>query len=187
MSLQKLRLALEIRGVRPAQLPPELLKIMQDYNIVHSTDISRGEMPAYQSDILYSRLFGKGRHNVYQPTDEELSEIDTKASSGKSEKIVMSFHFVRMYKDAARLKTYKQTGKFPMVTSSTGLTSVEEILREDARFPSTKQELIRSQGWKIVDLTETERIHVADLLEKLPEATYNNLGEVADRLEPLMR
>lgn len=187
VSLQKLRLALEIRGVRPPQLPPELMKTMQDYNIVHSTDISRGEMPAYESDILYSRLFGKGRHNVYQPTDEELSEIDTKASSGKSEKIVMSFHFVRMYKDAARLKTYKQTGKFPMVTSSTGLTSVEEILREDARFPSTKQELICSQGWKIVDLTETERIRVADLLEKLPEATYNNLGEVADRLKPMMR
>jgi uncharacterized protein YecE (DUF72 family) len=185
--LQKLRLALEIRGVRSSQLPPELLKTMREYNIVHCTDLSRGEMPAYESDILYTRLFGKGKHNVYQPTDEELSEIDNEASSGKSEKIAMSFHFVRMYKDAARLKTYKQSGKFPMVTRSTGLASLGEVLSEDARFPSTKQELIRSQGWKIFDLTETERIHVSDLLEKLPEAIYDNLGEVVDRLKRVMR
>jgi uncharacterized protein YecE (DUF72 family) len=187
VSLRKLRLALEIRGVRSSQLPPELLKTMQEYNIVHCTDLSRAEMPAYESDMLYTRLFGKGKHNVYQPTDEELVEIDKKASSGKSEKIVMSFHFVRMYKDAARLKTYKQTGQFPMVTRSTGLDSLEEVLSEDARFPSTKQELIRSQGWKIFDLTETKRIRVENLLEKLPEATYNDLDEVADRLERVMR
>jgi uncharacterized protein YecE (DUF72 family) len=187
VNLQKLRLALEIRGARSSQMPSELLKTMQDYNVVHCTDISKGEMPAYETDILYTRLFGRGKHNVYQPTDRELLEIDNRASSGKSEKIVMSFHFVRMYKDAARLKTYKQTGKFPMVTRSTGLASLEEVLGEDARFPSTKQELIRNQGWKILDLTETERIHVEDLLEKLPEAIYNNLGEVTDRLKPMMR
>ena len=187
LSLQKLRLALEIRGARSSQLPSQLLKIMQEYNIVHCTDLSRDEMPAYESDILYTRLFGKGKHNVYQPTDEELSEIDKKASGGKSEKIVMSFHFVRMYKDAARLKTYKQTGKFPMVTRSTGLDSLEEVLGEDARFPSTKQDLIHSQGWKILDLTKSERVRAGDLLEKLPEATYNNLGEVAHGLERMMR
>lgn len=187
MSLQQLRLALEIRGVTSSQLPSELLKTMQDYNIVHCTDLSTGEMPAYESDILYTRLFGRGRYNVYQPTDGELQEIDNRAVGGKSEKTVMSFHFVKMYKDAARLKTYKQTGKFPMVTRSTGLASLEEVLGEDARFPSTKQELIRNQGWKILNLTETERIRVGDVLEKLPEATYHNLGEVADRLRPMMR
>jgi uncharacterized protein YecE (DUF72 family) len=187
VNLQKLRLALEVRGTRSMQLPSELLKTMQDYNIVHCTDLSSGEMPAYESDILYTRLFGKGQHNVYQPIDEELLEIDKKASSGKSEKIVMSFHFVRMYKDAARLKTYKQSGKFPSITRSTGLASLEEVLSEDARFPSTKQELIRSQGWKIFDLTETERIHVGDLLERLPEGTYDNLSEIVDRLKPVER
>jgi uncharacterized protein YecE (DUF72 family) len=85
VSLQKLRLALEIRGVRSSQLPSELLKTMQDYSIVHCTDLSKGEMPAYESDILYTRLFGRGKHNVYQPTDGELSEIDNRASGGKSE------------------------------------------------------------------------------------------------------
>jgi hypothetical protein len=139
-------------------------------------------MPAYESDILYTRLFGKGKHNVYQPTDNELAEIDNKASSSKSDKIVMSFHFVRMYKDAARLKSYKQTGKFPMVTKSTGITSLGEVLNEDAEFPSTKQELISHQGWKIFDMTKTEKARVYDLLQRLPEGKYNSVSEVLDKL-----
>lgn len=187
LNLQKLRLAVEIRGKESSHLPPELLKTMQEFNIIHCVDISRGEMPAYESDTLYARLFGKGEHNVYQPTDGELSEINNKTSLGKSEKIVMSFHFVRMYKDGARFKMYKETGKFPAVTRSTGLASLEEVLSEDARFPSTRQELIRSQGWKIFDFNETERVHAGEALEKLPEQTYNNLGEVVDRLKPVMR
>jgi uncharacterized protein YecE (DUF72 family) len=187
INLQKLRLALEIRGAKSQQLPPKLLKTMQEYDVIHCTDLSRAEKPAYESDMLYTRLFGLGKHNVYQPTDDELVEIDRMASGGKSEKIVMSFHFVKMYKDAARFKTYKQTGQFPMITKSTGLDSLEDIMGEDAIFPSTKQELIRSQGWKIFDLTETERIRLMDLLEKLPEAIYNDLGEVVDGLEYVMR
>ena len=186
VSLQKLRLAFEIRGARSSQPLPELLKIMQENNIIHCTDLSRAETPAYESDILYTRLFGMGKHNVYQPTDNELIEIDKKASGERSEKIVMSFHFVKMYKDAARFKTYQKTGQFPMVTRSTGLDSLEEVMSEDAKFPSTKQELIRSQGWKIFDLTETQRVRSEDLLEKLPEATYNDLSEVVDGLEHVM-
>jgi len=186
ISLQKFRLALGTRGPNSPKLPPELLKIMQEYNIVHSTDLSRAEMPAYESDILYTRLFGRGKHNVYQPTDNELAEIDKLASGGKSEKIIMSFHFVRMYKDAARFKTYKQTGQFPMVTRSTGLASLEEVMSEDARFPSTKHELIQSQGWKVFDMTESERTRLADLLEKLPEGTYSDLGEVVDGLKDMV-
>lgn len=187
VNLSELRLALEIRAAKPPNLPPDLLKTMQDHNLVHAVDLSKGETPAYESDILYTRLFGKGKHNVYQPTDEELTYIDTKASSAKSEKVVMSFHFVRMYKDAARLKTYKQTGKFPNITRSTGLSSLEEVLREDAKFPTIKQELIRSQGWKLFDLTKTEKAHAEDLLQKLPERTYNDINEITGTLQSVVR
>jgi hypothetical protein len=164
-------------------LPPELLKIMQDKDIVHSVDLSKGEEPAYESDLLYTRLFGKGRHNIYQPTDEELVEIDRRALGSKSQKVAMSFHFVRMYKDAVRLKKYKQTGKFPMIMRSTGISSLEEVLREDAEFPSTKQQLIRKQGWKLFDMTEKVRVHAEEALQKLPEGTYNNIAEVIDNLK----
>lgn len=186
-NLGRLRLALEIRGAQSSKLPSDLLRTMRDYNVIHSVDLSKGEMPAYESDVLYTRLFGKGKHNVYEPTDGELAEMDNKASNSKSEKVVMSFHFVRMYKDAARLKTYKQTGKFPKVTRSTGVLSLEEILSEDAKFPATKQDLVRSQGWKLFDLTETERTHAKEFLQKIPERTYNDIGEVIHTLKSMAR
>jgi uncharacterized protein YecE (DUF72 family) len=181
--LDGLRLALEIRGVRSSKLPSELLKLMEDYNMIHCTDVSKGEMPAYESDVFYTRLFGKGEHNVYQPTDEELAEVDSKVTSINSQKIVMSFHFVRMYKDAARLKIYKQTGVFPKVTESTGLSSLQEVLEEDARFPSTKQSLMDDQGWKLFDLSERRRIHAKELLQCLPERIYLSVSEVIRSLE----
>lgn len=183
VNLGKLRLALEIRGTPSSDLPSKLLKTMQDFNIIHCVDVSKDETPAYKSDILYSRLFGKGPHNVYQPTDEELVQIDKKASSGNFQKIVLSFHFVRMYKDAARLKTYKEKGEFPQITKYVGLASLEDVLKEDAKFPSEKQALIQDQGWKLFDLTEDKRVYIGDFLEKLPEQTYNNINEVIATLK----
>lgn len=181
-NLKGVRLALELRGSEP-HFNPYFLKMMHDLNMIHSVDLANDEEPAYHSDILYSRLFGKGTHNIYQPTDEELRKIDKKTSKGDHKTIAVSFHFVRMYKDAARLKTYKETGKFPMVTKSTGLHSLKEVLSEDARLPSTKAELIRHQGWKLIDLTKTERVHASSLLQKLEERTYNNISEIVQTLE----
>jgi hypothetical protein len=135
--------------------------------------------------VLYSRLFGKGNHNVYQPTDEELAEIDRGVSKSDSQKIVLSFHFVKMYKDAARLKIYKQTGEFPKITGSTGLPSLEEVLSEDAKFPSTKQELVENQGWKLFDTNEEERAHARKLIIQLPERTYNDVNEVMNALHSI--
>jgi uncharacterized protein YecE (DUF72 family) len=183
VDLGNLRLALEVRQGTGQALSPDLLKIMEDKNMIHCVDLSKGEEPAYESDTLYTRLFGKGQHNIYQPTDGELAEIDRKASAAKSRKVAISFHFVRMYKDAARLKMYKQTGKFPTITKSTGISSLEEVLREDAEFPATKQQLIRKQGWKLFDMTEAARVHAEEVLQKLPEGTYNNITDVINKLE----
>jgi uncharacterized protein YecE (DUF72 family) len=174
----RLRVALEIRGVHPNRLPSRLSNIMQDHNVLHCTDVSKGEMPAYDSDMLYSRLFGRGEHNMYQPTDEELVETDNRVSNINFQKVVLSFHFVRMYKDAIRLKIYKQTGKFPRITRSTGLSSLEEVLREDTSFPTTKQELLQNQGWKLLDLSEDKKIRAQEFLRQLPEGTYNNTNEI---------
>jgi uncharacterized protein YecE (DUF72 family) len=187
VSPSKVRIALETRGIQPSKLPSELVETMQEHNMIHCIDLSKGEMPAYETDILYSRLFGRGHHNIYQPTDQELKEIDTKASNKSFKKAMLSFHFTKMYKDAARLKTYKQTGKFPAVTKSTGPTSLEQILREDAQFPAKKQELIQSQGWKLFDLTPEKRIHARDVLQRFPEKTYNNLDETIVAAESIMR
>ena len=175
------RLVVEARG-NGRKLDENFVKLMEDFNMVHCVDLSKNEEPAVKSDILYSRLFGKGRHNIYQPTDGELRRIDEKASKEDYDKVMLCFHFVRMYKDAARLKVYKQTGKFPMVTKSTGLRSLAEVLREDARFPATKQQLISHQGWKLIDLTKDKRIRASLLLEKLPNKTYCSVQDVVETL-----
>jgi uncharacterized protein YecE (DUF72 family) len=186
INLGKLKLALEVRGTTPNKLPSELVKTMQDHDIIHCVDLSKDETPAYESKILYSRLFGKGQHNIYQPTDEELVDIDRRAISGNFQKIILSFHFVRMYKDAARLKIYKETGKFPPVTRHTGLASLQDVLQEDAQFPTTKASLVQHQGWKLFDLTQDKRIRASEALQKLPEKTYNSISEVIETLRSVM-
>jgi len=90
---------------------------------------------------------------------------------------------MKMYKDAARLKIFKETGKFPQITDSLGLASLKEVLSEDAKFPSTKEGLIQHQGWKIFDLTSTKKIRVYEILERLPNNTYRNLEDVLKTLE----
>ena len=186
VNLGKLRIVLEIRGVPKTQLSSELLRIMQDHNMIHCVDLIKDKAPLYESDIVYSRLFGKGYHNIYQPTDKELRSVDQKTRKSRSEKVILSFHSVRMYKDAARMKAYGQKGKFPMVTRSTGLASLEQILREDTEFPIEKQGLIHKQGWKLFDLTKKKRIHTKDWLMKLPEKEFNDIGEVIQSLKQIL-
>jgi uncharacterized protein YecE (DUF72 family) len=182
--MKGIRVALELRAA-DQPLSPEFIQMMRDHNMIHCVDLSKSEEPVYKSDILYSRLFGIGSHNIYQPTDQELKEIDRKITIRKPKKAVLGFHFVRMYKDAARFKTFKQSREFPMVTKSIGINSLKEVLQEDARFPSSKKELFEHQGWKLIDLTKNKRVRATILLTKLPEKTYNSINEITQSLEPL--
>ena len=174
--LNNLRIALEIRS--PILLDPSFVKSIQDLDIIHCVDLLKGIKPAFQSDILYTRLFGKGHHNIYQPLDSELKQIEKAASKESIKKAVITMHSNRMFKDAARFKIYNETGDFPMVTKSTGIISLAEVLNEDARFPSNKTELLNHQGWKIIDLTPNKRVHASDLLQKLPEKTYYTIDDI---------
>ena len=61
-------------------MTPKLVTMMRDFGIVHSVDFSR-ETLAFKSETIYTRLFGKGKHNIYQFTDEELEEIYQKTVS----------------------------------------------------------------------------------------------------------
>ena len=175
------RIALEVRG-NNQNLTLDFVKAMQKHKMIHSVDLASDEEPAYKSDILYTRLFGKGKHNVYQPTDQELRSIDDRAKSGTHKKAVVSFHFVRMYQDARRLKLYREAGRFPMVTRSTGLASLMEVLKEDAQFPTAKHELVEHQGWKLFDMTRDERVRASEVIMKLPERTYENVDDVIETL-----
>lgn len=173
--LDGMRLVWEIRWGAPGD---ELVRLMQEFNVVHCVDLSRESGPVYTSDILYSRLFGHGYHNLYQFDDEELIEIDRRVQNSGSGSMYLSFHGGRMYQDAARLKVYHKEGRFPRVTAHNGVEALREILLEDARFPAGKQELLRSQGWKVIDVNGDRRVHASTVLESLEEGTYQNVEDV---------
>jgi uncharacterized protein YecE (DUF72 family) len=185
LNLRRTRLAWEVRR-RQKQMPSALIDLMKEHNIIHIVDLSK-DMPLYESDQMYARLFGKGEHNIYQFTDEELLSIYDKSQKRKSEKVILTFHGVRMYKDAARLNAYLKTKRFPSVTKHQGLRSLEDVLSEDTDFPISKEDLIRNQGWKVMDLTKQKRIHVSKLLSDLPERVYNSVDEIISYFSNIKR
>jgi uncharacterized protein YecE (DUF72 family) len=176
--LQGIRLVWEIR----APLTQAAIDLMQDFGMVHCVDLS-WQVPAVKSDVVYSRLFGKGTHNVYQFTDSELVEIDRKAEESNSKVVALSYHGLIMGTDALRFRQYKMTGNFLPVTAYTGLDSARAVLSEDAVFPSSKRSLISDQGWKVIDLTADKRVHLSDVLSKIPDETYTSLDGVIRALE----
>ena len=66
-----------------------------------------------------------------------------------------------------------------------GLASLDEILKEDAKFPSSKEELIHNQGWKLVDLAESKRVRASVLLKQLDDRVYRSRAEVTTSLSSL--
>ncbi|MGQ9781116.1 MAG: DUF72 domain-containing protein [Nitrososphaeria archaeon] len=120
------RFAWEVR-TKKAELPHLLVHLMEEYRIVPITDLSKSE-PPFVCDQIYSRLFGKGIHNIYQFTDKELQEIDHRTKRHYCKKVSLSFHGIKMYKDAARYVAYLKTGRLPSVTGHTGLASLKAIL-----------------------------------------------------------
>jgi hypothetical protein len=165
-------------------LTNEAKSLMQDLSIVQGTDMSVQE-PLFSSDVLYTRLFGKGRHNIYQFSDEELEQIANKISTVRPKVAALSYHGIRMNTDALRFSHYQKTGKFPQVTSFTGVESAKTVLAEDTKFPSSKQSLIAEQGWKIFDATSDKRVHLSEWLTQIPNKTYNNINEVAKALKDI--
>lgn len=139
-------------------------------------------MPAVDSDILYTRLFGHGVHNLYQFDDPGLLQIERRINESRRPTYI-TFHGAKMYTDAARFKVYENKGIFPNITKTTGLASLKTVLEEDAQFPATKSELIERQGWKVFDMTGTEHVHASVLLEKLHEKNYAGIEEVIRALE----
>jgi len=175
-----LRLGLEARAYRQRKLPEALHEVMEQDRVLDVVDLSQGP-PRIPDEVVYTRLFGPGPANVYQFDDAELRAIDR--ASGDAVRAAFTFHGVRMYTDAARFLTFKRTGTFPPATSARGPASLEEVLRPDARFPATREELEREHGWKVVALDDRTRVHAARLIENLPARSYTSLADVLSEIE----
>ena len=178
LNLGATTVSLEFRRAEPEN---DVLKILSENDAIHSVDISTSN-PKVVSPMLYTRLFGRGEGNVYEFDDNELKDIAAKASSPKFEKSILAFHGVRMYRDAARLKIYLGSGKFPSLTGQVGLDSLGEVLKEDTLFPTTKARLVKVQGWKLFDSTSTKRVRSAEVLAKLPEKNYKDFPDLRESL-----
>ena len=181
LNLSGVRLVWEYRG----QISPDLIGLMQDFNIVHSTDLSRQE-PCFKSNLTYSRLFGKGQLNIYQFTDDELAQIEQNAEETGSSKVILAFHGLRMNTDALRFQQHITTGNFPSATSAVGVDSAKAVLAEDTSFPSSKSELVRKQGWKVIDVKPGKTAHLSDFLSRIPDKKYAGLEEVVTELEKVI-
>ena len=175
------RLGLEARAHSSGALPPALARAMEDLGVLDVVDLSRSS-PRVEADAVYTRVFGKGDFNAYQLDDGEMREIDRAGRDSRT--AAYAFHGVRMYKDAARFLTFRRTGIFPSATGSVGLDSLAEVLSPDARFPATRDDLLRDHGWKLVDLDAHRRARAETLLSRLSPATYADLREVLRDLEP---
>jgi uncharacterized protein YecE (DUF72 family) len=178
---QDIQVVWEIRTPHK-QLPRSVINIMRDFDIVHCVDLSRHQ-PFYSSPILYTRLFGQGQHNVYQFTNQELVELDHTIAKQNVDEAVMSFHNVRMYKDAARFQIFKETQRFPPVTPEVDHHSLRHVLQEDVQFPISTQELLTDQGWKVVDLSNNSTCHARDFLSLLPNKNFHSIDEVFSVLQ----
>jgi uncharacterized protein YecE (DUF72 family) len=170
------RLAWEVRG----RVSEEVVQLMKDFGIVQCVDISK-EGAAFESDILYTRLFGRGFHTLYQFDDEELKQIEDKAKGYDSKEKFITFHGLRMYEDAGRFKAHVEEGSFPSLKGPFGVDDLKRVL-SDAIFPCSKYQLIRDHGWKVVNMDEDRRVHVSKLLEETHDRVYKNMGELLEEV-----
>lgn len=172
--------ALELRAYRGRPIPQDLAATMEANDVADALDFSR-QAPRTASTIAYGRLFGSGDGGRWEFTDDEMKTIRKQGETGDRARVVFTFHGVRMYKDAGRFLTYVRTGTFPRATRHTGLRSLEEVLG-DATFPSSKSELTREHGFRVIDVAEDRRIHAERMLAHLPPGRYTSLSEVLSKL-----
>lgn len=164
------------------RLPKSVIDVMRNFNVVHCVDLTN-HLPLYSSPTLYTRLFGRGQHNVYQFTNQELAELDNTIAKQSIDEAVVTFHNVRMFKDAARFQIFKETQRFPPITPKVGHHSLRHVLLEDVQFPINTQNLIADQGWKVVDLSNNSTCHARDFLSLLPNRDFHTIDEVFSTLQ----
>lgn len=181
LNLKGLRLVWEYR----ANVTQSVIDLMQDFNVINCIDLSK-QKPIYNLDVTYSRLFGKGQHNIYQFTDDELLEIQQKAEDTNSKQVILAYHGLRMNNDALRFQQHLTTGQFLPATSAVGVDSAKAVLVEDATFPTSKTELIRKQGWKVIDVKQNKTAHLSEFLSRIPDRKYSGLDEVVKELEVVL-
>lgn len=173
-----LQLVWELRGDLSStslQVQDALIKLLIKHEITHCVDFSKPRQPIHVSSLGYSRIFGKGKKNMWQFSDPEIIQIDKRAQVLlKDIPVALSFHTMRMEIDAARLKAYHQDLTLLPTSTSIGIKAFMERIEEFDHFPIAKRELLEAHGWKIFDLTKKIRPRMVQILDQLPNKTYES-------------
>ena len=102
VSESKVRIAWEFRGGEQDHLPTNVIRLMQDLNIIHTVDITFEDL-AFESDILYTRIFGSAeKNNILHEGD--LARIKQKLGSSRSRKAYISAHTPAGADDGERIR-----------------------------------------------------------------------------------
>jgi len=85
-----------------------LRRILMEADVTHSADLSYQD-PVHANQLVYSRVFGPGRevtrHGQYSIRGSQFERTIEMAGKflGQKKRVMVSFHSVRMYEDAARM------------------------------------------------------------------------------------
>jgi hypothetical protein len=100
--------------------------------------------------------------------------------------VYVLFNNLSMFEDAARFKEYLAEGKFPKISSFTGLQSLKEVL-ERTRYPISKSLLIKKVGWRLVEVEEGKQERLNNFLVDLPPKTYRNVEELIKEIKSIKK
>jgi uncharacterized protein YecE (DUF72 family) len=187
---ENLALVWETRGPtwEKTEIYQRLRRVLEEVNVSHVTDPFR-VMPAYVSEIAYFRLHGLSEQMYYyQYSDAELQRLKESITpyerNGKM--VYVLFNNLSMFEDATRFKKYLANGKFPKISSFTGLNSLKEIL-ERTRYPISKSLLIKKVGWRLVEVEEGKQERLNTFLVDLPPKTYRNVEELLNEIKSIKK
>jgi uncharacterized protein YecE (DUF72 family) len=183
----RLKFALESRS-QSAKDSEDLARLIQDYDIIPTTDASRGNslFASTDSKIVYTRVFGQGEHTKWTFSSQELKDLENKLNTVKAKKRYITFHNLTMYEDASRMRTMVKTGKDleQSPNAPTGLASLKQVIAKgNMTYPVSKQTLIEEFDWKTYNPNRKERARVGEVLRRLEDRPYNSIEDVIQTLE----
>lgn len=163
-----------------------LKNILSRFNVTHVFDASYEE-PVYHTNIVYSRIYGKGYHTLWVLDDDEVIRIADLARKYAEENLVFLMgHGCRMYDDAIRIKTYIEDNYLLPIYPVKGLAAIRMAILENPKFPASKEDLIRLHGWKVVDISDKKRVRLSKILESIEDKTYNSIYDLLKEIKRII-
>ncbi len=185
----ELLFAFEVRNPKCSSSP--LVKsFFDEHDIIPCEDASRVERLSVSSGskILYSRVFGPGEHTKWSFDTEELSSLAKKVEDTHAQKRYVTFHNITMYEDAARMKAVVAGGRDQIPTGPGGLDSLKRVIALGRmRYPVSKKSLLEEFAWRTISLEPDRKIHLGEILQRLPEKQYESVEEISELISSVIQ